>query len=782
LRRSLILALLLMGFTGTSAQVILVRELLVTFYGNELSIGITLANWLILEAAGSLFLGRVGGKTGRSLETYIILQFLMAIFLPLVVYGARVAKGMLGIPPGEMAGLFPIFYSSLLLLAPLSLIDGAHFTLGCRLYSSLTKEAAPSVARVYIYEAIGAMIGGLLLTFLVIPYFHSVEVALWVSGLNLISAILLAVFYQKPFWGSLRVKHRAGSPRRLSAGYLLVGIILLASAGYILLSPRADEINNLSASRQWQGYDQRYYQNSNYGNIAVTKRGDEFTFYSDGIPIATAPHPDEAFVEELAHLPMLFHPSPHKVLIVGGGVGGLINEVVKHPVAAVDYTELDPMIINTVASFPTCLTESELNNPRVSVHYTGGRLFMSRSQEHYDVIIINLPSPSTLQLNRFYTMEFFEIAGKRLSTGGILAITCPGSLSYLSEEMADLNACIYGTLNDAFPYVRAIPGETNIFLASASAEVVTSGPAVLAQRLQDRALETRLISGFHIQYKLDKAREAWFLNSIGRTTGIRINHDLTPSGLFYTISLWSALVSGSLAGVFNLMGKAELWVFLVPLALLLVILPVIARRSPGSGATSVAVAIVTTGFAGMAFDMVLIFAFQSFYGQVFQMIALLTALFMVGLAAGGIFMTRLMSRIANNKSLLMKLESLVLAYSILVPVVLAVFHSHIGQPVILAVVQAVILILSLVSGVLVGSEFPLANKIYLRGMKRVGEVAGGLYACDLVGAWVGALMVSIWLIPVLGIVNTCILIACLKVASLVLVAASGLPGFTTAPA
>ncbi len=124
MKKSLVLALLLMGFTGILAQVILIRELLVTFCGNELSIGIILANWLILEAAGSFFLGRVGNKIGRSIKSYITLQFAIAVLLPIAVVGARVVKNMLGIPPGEMVGLFPIFYSSLLLLAPLSLADG----------------------------------------------------------------------------------------------------------------------------------------------------------------------------------------------------------------------------------------------------------------------------------------------------------------------------------------------------------------------------------------------------------------------------------------------------------------------------------------------------------------------------------------------------------------------------------------------------------------------------------------------------------------------------------
>ena len=764
-----------MGLTGTLAQVILIRELLVTFHGNELSIGIILANWLILEAVGSFFLGRIGKKSGRRVEAYVALQFVIAVFLPLAVYGTRVVKGMLGIPPGEMVGLFPVIYSSLLLLAPLSLADGAHFTIGCRLYSSLTKETTPSVARVYIYEAIGAMVGGLLLTLLIIPHFHSMEVALGVGGLNLISAILLIVLFRKPLPEDPRAKPRLNASfLRRGAYALLVGIILLVSTGYVLFSPKADEVHNLSIQAQWQGYDLKYYRNSNYGNIAVTKRGDEFTFYSDGIPIATTPHPDESSIEELAHLPMLFHPSPGKVLIAGGGVGGLINEVVKHPVKKVDYVELDPMIIEVAQGFPTYLTESELNNPKVAVHYIDGRLFVSRSQEHYDVIIINLPSPSSLQLNRFYTREFFELAKKILGRDGILTITCPGSLSYLSEELANLNACLYHTLHDTFPYVRAIPGESNLFLASSTPDVITAEPAILAQRLQDRALQTSLLSDFHIQYKLDEARESWFLDTINQAPDIRINRDLEPSGLFYDISLWSALVSPRFEGILGLMGRAELWHFLIPLAIFPVAFLALRRWRTRLGTASVAVAIVTTGFAGMAFDMVLILAFQSLYGYIYQMIALLIAAFMIGLAMGSTVMTRIIGRSINNKSLLIKLESLILAFSIMVPVLIVAFHSHLGHPVIFALVQAVIFILSLVSGVLVGAEFPLANKIRLRGTGSVGEVAGRLYACDLLGAWVGALIVSVWLIPVLGIVSTCILAACIKVVSLVLVATSRL--------
>jgi spermidine synthase len=222
------------------------------------------------------------------------------------------------------------------------------------------------------------------------------------------------------------------------------------------------------------------------------------------------------------------------------------------------------------------------------------------------------------------------------------------------------------------------------------------------------------------------------------------------------------------------MGRANLWVFLIPLAIFLAVFLELRRRITRLATASIAVAIVTTGFAGMAFNMVLILAFQSLYGYVYQMMALLIAAFMVGLAIGSTLMTRIMNRIANDKLLFVKIESLILAFSILVPAVLMIFHSHLGQPAIFALVQAVILVLSLVCGILVSSEFPLANKIYLKDTGRVSEVAGALYAVDLLGACVGAIIVSIWLIPVLGTVNTCIVIACLKVASTTLVATSKL--------
>jgi spermidine synthase len=137
---SLYFALLLLGITAVITQVILIRELIVIFSGNELSIGIILANWLILEAAGSFFAGRWAIKFKSGYLPYTLLQWLLALTLPLLIYLARIVRLTLDLVPGEGINIITIFYTSFLLLIPIGLINGAQFSFGCKLLSALKKK------------------------------------------------------------------------------------------------------------------------------------------------------------------------------------------------------------------------------------------------------------------------------------------------------------------------------------------------------------------------------------------------------------------------------------------------------------------------------------------------------------------------------------------------------------------------------------------------------------------------------------------------------------------
>lgn len=132
-------------------------------------------------------------------------------------------------------------------------------------------------------------------------------------------------------------------------------------------------------------------------------------------------------------------------------------------------------------------------------------------------------------------------------------------------------------------------------------------------------------------------------------------------------------------------------------------------------------------------------------------------------------MTARLPVMADGHSVLLKLEIAFVLYWAALPVVLSVLYPHAGHPVVLGSIQWVLLALNVVAGFMVGCQFPLANHIWLKGRRTEGSTAGFLYACDLVGAFLGSVVVSVVAMPVLGILQTCLLAVVLKSGSLVLV-------------
>src|SRR3989338_3158086 len=101
MKKRIYFALLLMGFTSLIVQTLLIREFLITFYGNELTIGLILANWIMLEALGSTMASRPSLNIKRSSLTYALLQAGISLYLPLGIFLIRIIKSMLGLTVGE---------------------------------------------------------------------------------------------------------------------------------------------------------------------------------------------------------------------------------------------------------------------------------------------------------------------------------------------------------------------------------------------------------------------------------------------------------------------------------------------------------------------------------------------------------------------------------------------------------------------------------------------------------------------------------------------------------
>ena len=751
-------SLLIMGLSGIIAQIILLRELLISFLGNELTLGIILANWLILVAIGSFIIGKSVEKVKRKLEIFVLFQLSFSVALPFTIYLSRIFKNILLATPGEGLGFGPIFYSSLLILLPVTLPLGALFTYGCKLYSQYIRKDVSSIGKVYVLESIGAIIGGLFMTFLLIQYLNSFEIAFIISLTN----TLISTFLLWPKSGFSKAAFRKA--------LWILSILLSFLFAYSLLPQTSNSIHQSSIHSQWKNLNVIHNENSIYGNITITKRGEQFTFFTNGIPSITTPVPDIASIEDFIHFSMLSHEKPESVLILSGGAGGMIHEVLKYPVTQVNYVELDPLLLKLVQNFSTPLTQSELSDKRVKIHYTDGRFFVKGTRDRFDIIFIGLSAPQELQTNRLFSVEFFATAKRKMNPNGIIVLTLPGSLTYISPELRDLNGCILDTLKSVYRSVKIIPGDVNLYLASDSSQLEKVTIEEMIKRLEARRIKTSLFTKSYIEYRLHERWLKWFLQSMdGRK--VNINSDFRPLGVFFSLSYWNALFSPYLTGIFKWFEGFSLQISIAFMTLFTILMAAIFIKKPHLSRQSIPYVIFTTGLAGMIFNLAVIFTFQAFYGYLYHQIGLLIAIFMFGVALSSFFITQRLDRIKRDSLLFLKIEIVIIFFSFLFPFVFSISSQYLEKTAISLLVYTVFLIMSFSSGAWIGLQFPLATKIYLGTPARggtFGHAAGLLYGADLLGGFFGGLFGGVLLLPILGLKDSCFLMAIIKTSSFLL--------------
>jgi len=690
----------------------------------------------------------------NKLETFTLITLLFSISLLIAIFLIRILKGMMGISIGESIGFLPMFYSSLLLLLPVSVLHGALFTFSCQIYSMYSVQDASSASKVYAYETVGTVIGGIACTYLIIPYLDTFQASSGLAVLNSIACLALLA----PHW-------KTGRYQKITLTTTSVITIF-----FMVLTSQAHILHSYSITAQWKNQDVVHYQNSQYGNICVIENEGQFIFFQDGVANIITPIPDIPFVEEFVHLPLLAHPEPKQLLILSGGSGGVINEVLKHPsIETIEYAELDPLIIDLIRKFPTPLTESELHDSRVKIKHVDGRLLLNRTPNKYDLIFIGVTEPSNLQTNRFYTKEFFSLARERLNERGILVLGLSGSLSYATEELKNLNSSTFYTLKSVFPHIRVIPGYgTNLFLLSDSQEVLTLDKNLLVERLTQRNIKTDVMLPWHIEQTLHQGWQGWFHNYIEGSSQ-KINSDFNPIGVFYSVSHWNALFAPSIRSLFKVFERLRLGTIVLLFVISLLLYFIVLSKRKRSLHGGIPLAIFTTGFAGMIFDLMLIFTFQSIYGHVFSWIGLLVAAFMAGAACGALLVAVIMDRIKDCYKFFARIELAIITFSMGCLLIVFIPNAILGGPDGFFLFRSLFLVISFISGLLIGSQFPLANKLLLSDDTSLTKTAGTLYSADLLGGWFGGVLGAVVLLPVLGLVGTCITVGLLKLTSYIVI-------------
>ncbi len=723
-----LITIFIIGLSGIVAQIVILRELLINFYGNELTVGIILSNWLMFEAAGVFIFGRAIERVKNKIGTFILLNLLFALILPVVLYYSRTFKSVIGVPFVEVLSLPAIFFSTLIIIFPVALIHGALFSCGCSVYRS--------IAKVYCLEALGTVAGGLILAFLFIPALNSFQIVFIIVFLNIF--LLLVLF----------------TPNKAKYFSLLLLVLLFS----LFFNPAAKYLHKRSIEKQWQGEQVLDYKDSNYANITVTKKLGQYTFFYNGIPVISTPVPDKQFVAEFGNFPLLFHQSPSDILIAGGGSGGLIREALRHPLLRLDYVEIDPLIIKMLKNYPTTLSEEEFADKRVNFINTDPRIFLKEESRFYDVVLIGFSNQADLSSNRMFTVEFFKLVKNRLKPDGMLALWMPGSLTYLGKELKDLNSCVFNSLKLVYKYTRAIPGDYNIFIASDSGKIFTVTPDLITERLRERNISAGILIPDYLEERLGVKLQSWFSDQIEQASQSE-NTDLRPAAIYEAMKISNKKFSPKFNIVLDYFNRLNLKTIFFIIFVATIVLAFISKRLQNRR-TPVAYAIFTTGFFGMLTSLLLIFAYQAFYGCLYQDISLLSAAFIFGTAIGSVVLAWCFKRIKNIGPVLITLEALLVVFSL----ILGFFSA--GNY-FLSVSTSVIYSLLFVSGLFVGLEFSLAAKLYLGPKDNAGRSSGLLYASDLAGGWLAGILGSVVFLPVLGFTGTCLTIAGFKLSSLI---------------
>ncbi|MBN2508132.1 MAG: fused MFS/spermidine synthase [Verrucomicrobia bacterium] len=733
------MAVFALGVSCVVTQLVLMREMLGVFAGNELVLGVVLGNWLLLMGLGAA-LGRwlrphearvdphpvpaAADGLGAGVEAGVVglagLLVLTALVPPAQIVVLRGLRSWVFLP-GEAIGVVETVLASFVVLMPYCLAAGFGLALACRLRQE--PDAAAGAGSVYVMDSLGSVAGGVLFSFVLVSRLDHVALSGVPAALNLVTAAWLA-------W-NLRHGRKAASGF-LAATVLFLGAGLGAWLG--LANPDAS-----STARQFPAQRILFRGHSPYGRLVVTEAGGQTNFLQNGVVLASTPNLEAS--EETAHFALAQRPDARRVLLIGGTLSGAAREILRHRVGRLDSVELDPLVSAVGRRF----LPAEFGDPRLRVVEDDARRFVRRAGAGYDVLVVALPDPATAQLNRFFTHEFFQETRRLLGSRGVLSFAVGRYENFAGPELAALLSCARQTAARSFAHVRLLPAGRVFFVASDAPLTVD-----IASALAGAGVATRWVNRGYLAGALAPDRLAGVERAASQPAPV--NRDFAPALYDRHLGHW--------ASQFQSRGR---WLAVAFVAVTAVYI----ARLRGA-----ACAIFASGFAGATLEIVLLLVMQVLAGAVYRQVAWVVTLFMAGLAAGAFAAARWRGawvRASGEGSAAGALRGVRLALgltavgvaglAVLVPAGLPVLGAGLALPAGEAVIQGILLLFTFSLASLVGAQFPLANRL----AAAVPNAPARLFAADFAGAALGALLTSAWLLPVAGVAGTCWLAAALNV-------------------
>lgn len=367
---------------------IVATSLIVAGYIAALGVGALLVKPLLAHAAITFIavealLGVIGGLSAAAL--YMVFAFLD---------GSVGSTWVLAVSTALIGGLVGAEVPLLMTLLQSGRVTGAA-------------DAGRTLANLNAADYLGALLGGLVWPFLLLPQLGMIRGAAATGMINLAAAAVVALFL---------LRHV------VSTRQLLLALCALAAALGVLATLLLRSADVETTSRQRLYADPIVaYRHTPYQEIVVTRRGNDTRLYLDGgLQFSTR--------DEYRYTESLVYPAVGKgarsVLVLGGGDGLVARELLRLPgVSKIVQVELDPAVIDIARTTLRGANGGSLDNPRVAVVTQDAMNWLRGPDlDRFDAIIVDLPDPDTPVLGRLYSAEFYALAARALAPGGLMAV------------------------------------------------------------------------------------------------------------------------------------------------------------------------------------------------------------------------------------------------------------------------------------------------------------------------------------------------------------------------
>ncbi|MGB8250580.1 MAG: polyamine aminopropyltransferase [Azonexus sp.] len=307
------------------------------------------------------------------------------------------------------------------------------------------------VSQVLTFDYLGALVVSILFPLILAPHLGMMRTGLLFGLLNVAVAL----------WALHLFREQLPARRWLAVqSWTAFGLLAAGFAG-------AGQLTTLAETHLYAD-EIVHAETTPYQRIVVTRwRDDLRLFLNNNLQFSS--HDEYRYHEALVHPGLASLPGAKRVLVLGGGDGLAVREILKYPnVESVTLVDLDPAMTELFASAPplVALNERSLKSPRVTVVNADALQWLEDSREYFDFIVIDFPDPANFALGKLYTSAFYRLLEKRLSARGLLVVQSTSPL-YARQSFW----CVVTTLEDVgfrtAPYHALVPsfGEWGFIIA-----------------------------------------------------------------------------------------------------------------------------------------------------------------------------------------------------------------------------------------------------------------------------------------------------------------------------